>query len=136
MNRAVQRAVIVLLRGMLWISEGRTYFKDSKLRRSRPAGTLCTRPECNPVAVRGRTITTRILYPREYLMSVLTLAYGVSGDQISGPEWLTTERYYIAATVPLNTAKDQFKLMLQGLLFERFHLTVHRETRSFSRLTC
>jgi len=34
-----------------------------------------------------------------------------------------------SATIPAGTTKDQFRLMLQNLLKERFHLRLHHETR-------
>ena len=70
--------------------------------------------------------------PRASLMSLLATAYGVAFDQISGPDWLTTELYSVAAKIPPNTTKDRFNLMLQNLLAERFHLTLHHGTKDFT----
>jgi uncharacterized protein (TIGR03435 family) len=50
-------------------------------------------------------------------------------DQLRGPDWLKTQRFTITATLPPGTTKDNFKLMLQNLLAERFKLTLHRETK-------
>jgi uncharacterized protein (TIGR03435 family) len=62
-------------------------------------------------------------------------AYGVGMDQISGPDWIQTERYSnmysVVAKIPPNTTEREFHLMLQNLLAERFHLTLHHETREF-----
>jgi uncharacterized protein (TIGR03435 family) len=69
--------------------------------------------------------------PRDSLAGLLAAAYGVARDQISGPDWISTELYNVAAKIPPNTTKEQFRLMLQGLLVERFHLAVHHETREF-----
>ncbi len=44
---------------------------------------------------------------------------------------LGDHRYTILATMPSGTTKEQFHLMLQNLLVERFHLKFHREVRSF-----
>jgi uncharacterized protein (TIGR03435 family) len=73
----------------------------------------------------------QITYPRTWLGTLLTMAYGVHFDQIVGPDWIHTEAYSIVAKIPPNTTKDQFNLMLQNLLAERFHLTLHHETREF-----
>jgi uncharacterized protein (TIGR03435 family) len=73
----------------------------------------------------------QITYPRTWLGTLLTMAYGVHFDQIVGPDWFNTEAYSIVAKIPSNTTKDQFNLMLQNLLAERFHLTLHHETREF-----
>ncbi len=61
---------------------------------------------------------------------LIAQAYDVQDYQISSPGWLESERYDIVAKVPKGTTKEQFRLMLQNLLAERFHLTVHRETKS------
>lgn len=46
--------------------------------------------------------------------------------------WMETERYTIQAKVPPGTSDEQFRVMLQNLLAERFALKVHRETRNMS----
>jgi uncharacterized protein (TIGR03435 family) len=40
-------------------------------------------------------------------------------------------KFTITATMPPETTKEQFHLMLQNLLTDRFHLTMHHETREF-----
>jgi len=72
------------------------------------------------------------------LDEIIMLAYGVGGNQLSGPRWLTelttdptqVTRFEIIAKVPENAAKEQIPLMLQKLLEERFKLKVHREAKS------
>lgn len=71
----------------------------------------------------------RIHYPFTTLKALLQNAYDVKDFQISGPDWLATERFDIQATMPPETTKEQFKVMLQNLLAERFKVTVHRETK-------
>jgi uncharacterized protein (TIGR03435 family) len=45
------------------------------------------------------------------------------------PAWIASERYAIEATAPLHATKDQYRLMMQALLAERFGLKVHFENR-------
>jgi uncharacterized protein (TIGR03435 family) len=71
----------------------------------------------------------RIRYPNMSLKNVLMTAYDVKNFQIAGPGWLDTERFDITAVMPPETTKEQFRVMLQNLLSERFKLTVHRETK-------
>jgi uncharacterized protein (TIGR03435 family) len=71
-----------------------------------------------------------ISYSGVTLNRLLSMAYGVYRDQISGADWLDTERYVVTARVPKGTSKDQFDLILQNLLAERFKLTLHHETRA------
>jgi uncharacterized protein (TIGR03435 family) len=73
----------------------------------------------------------RISYPRITLRDLLTIAYGVKDDQVLCPEWATTERYSIAAKLPPNTTKEEFNVMLQDLLAERFGVVLHHEKRDF-----
>jgi uncharacterized protein (TIGR03435 family) len=63
------------------------------------------------------------------LSRVIMRAYGVQSYQISGPSWIDSERYDIVAKLPAGTTKEQFQLMLQNLLAERFKLVVHKETK-------
>jgi uncharacterized protein (TIGR03435 family) len=59
---------------------------------------------------------------------LLMAAYDVKVFQVAGPAWLDTERFEIDATMAPGTTKEQFRVMLQNLLAERFKLVVHQET--------
>jgi uncharacterized protein (TIGR03435 family) len=72
---------------------------------------------------------SRVSYTGMSLKNVMTRAYGVKYYQITGPSWLESELYDIAAKVPDGVPKEQIPAMLQALLAERFQMTVHRETR-------
>ena len=63
------------------------------------------------------------------MKELLTRAYGVKSYQISGPAWIDTDVYEIAASVPAGVSKEQVAEMLRNLLVERFHLQAHRETK-------
>jgi uncharacterized protein (TIGR03435 family) len=71
----------------------------------------------------------RVSYSNVTLRNVMTQAYKVKDRQISGPDWLDSERYDIVAKIPADTPKDQVPLMLQTLLAERFKLALHREQK-------
>lgn len=71
----------------------------------------------------------QISYSNVSLKNVLMAAYGVRVYQIQGPNWLDSERFDIAAKIPQGATKEEFKVMLQNLLAERFKLTLHRETK-------
>lgn len=73
----------------------------------------------------------RINYNGMSLKMLLTRAYDVKPYQISGPAWLDSERYDIAATIPEGATKEQFNVMLQNLLADRFGIKLHRETKDF-----
>ena len=63
------------------------------------------------------------------LFSLVTMAYGIGRYQLFGPESLSTARFDINARVPIGATRDQYRLMLQNLLAERFKLVLHHETR-------
>lgn len=60
---------------------------------------------------------------------LICVAYGVQYYQVAGPDWLMTDFYDIAAKVPIGATRDEYRLMWQNLLAERFQLTLHREGR-------
>lgn len=45
------------------------------------------------------------------------------------PKWTQTERFIVEARPEGSPTKDQFRLMMQSLLADRFHLALHTETR-------
>jgi uncharacterized protein (TIGR03435 family) len=45
------------------------------------------------------------------------------------PAWVKTDRFDIEATAPLHATKDQYRLMMQALLAERFGLKLHFEQK-------
>jgi uncharacterized protein (TIGR03435 family) len=61
------------------------------------------------------------------LFALIQMAYDVEGYQISGPDWMLSTWFDISATVPAGATKEEFKLMLQRMLAERFGLKVHQE---------
>jgi len=71
----------------------------------------------------------RIDYSNVSLKDVVARAYSMKPYQISGPSWLDSERYNITAKIP-EGARDKTPEMLQNLLAERFHMTVHKENRT------
>jgi uncharacterized protein (TIGR03435 family) len=83
----------------------------------------------------GSSDPGRIQYPAITLQNLMMTAYGVKDFQISGPTWLATERFEIQATMPPETTKEQFHIMLQNLLAERFKMTIHRETKELPMYT-
>jgi len=63
------------------------------------------------------------------LMDLICKAYEVKQYQVTGPSWLSTERFDIVAKMPEGATKEQVPKMLQTLLAERFKLQIHREKK-------
>ncbi|HEV2576952.1 MAG TPA: TIGR03435 family protein [Acidobacteriaceae bacterium] len=59
----------------------------------------------------------------------VAFAYGVSTSQVAGPASISDKRYDIVAKVDHDVTADQMRQMMQALLADRFHLTLHHEQR-------
>jgi uncharacterized protein (TIGR03435 family) len=82
----------------------------------------------------------RIHFRRAPMIELLASAYDLPPDRISGgPSWVRDffgpNLYEVVATMPSNTGKRQFQLMLQNLLVERFNLKVHHAVKNFPGYT-
>ncbi len=71
----------------------------------------------------------RINYQGVTLKFLLARAYDVKDFQVTGPDWLNTERYDVIAKLPECADRDQVPRMLQALIADRFKLTLHREQK-------
>jgi uncharacterized protein (TIGR03435 family) len=86
-------------------------------------GQVCGGPgSSDPERFTGNSVSLHLL---------LQQAYVLQNFQLIGPDWIDTARYDITAKVPPGATKDDFKLMLQSLLEDRFKMKVHHETRDF-----
>src|SRR5215467_10908638 len=63
------------------------------------------------------------------LTDIIGNAYKVKKYQISGPDWMGSQRFDILAKLPDGASKDQVPEMLQDLLIQRFKLAVHHESK-------
>jgi uncharacterized protein (TIGR03435 family) len=77
----------------------------------------------------GTSNPGHIFYSRTSLERLLMNAYEVQPGQISGPDWLSSEKFDITAIVRKGATQDQVDGMLQSLLVERFKLALHRTTK-------
>ena len=59
------------------------------------------------------------------LADLIRTAYEVKAHQVTGPDFLKSERFDISAKMPEGATKEQVPAMLRALLAERFGLTVH-----------
>ena len=64
------------------------------------------------------------------LRGLVAVAYKTRPYQFEAPQWMSSQWYEIAATLPEGHTKvDEVLEMLRGLLAERFHMKTHRETK-------
>lgn len=71
------------------------------------------------------------------LSGLILKAFDLQPYQLSGPDWLLSvgmqsTRFMVSAKIPPGASKEQFRLMLQNLLAERFKLTVHHSQKEMS----
>jgi uncharacterized protein (TIGR03435 family) len=83
----------------------------------------------------GTNDPSRFRAPNISLFDLIPRAFGLSTDQIVGPPWLrdlmSSSYFTVIATMPPDTTKEQFQVMLQNLIVERFHLAFHHGVRNF-----
>ncbi len=78
----------------------------------------------------GMTIDDAIVNVKSMsIAELMRYAYKVKSFQISGPDWLGSERFSIVAKMPHGASRDQIPEMMQALLAERFKLVFRRESK-------
>ena len=78
------------------------------------------------VRIQGERVTGN----RLTLEELLVFAHGVQRSQISGPNWISTERFDLVAKTETPVTYPRLRKMLQVLLEDLFKLMSHRETRA------
>jgi uncharacterized protein (TIGR03435 family) len=63
------------------------------------------------------------------LATYISYAYRVKSYEISGPDWMASERFDITAKLPAGGSSKDVIEMLRTLLEERFQLKTHRESK-------
>jgi len=62
------------------------------------------------------------------LLRIISRAYNLTDDRVSGPAWIESQCYDIRAKASGNAPDHDLMRMLQALLKERFHLVARRES--------
>ena len=63
------------------------------------------------------------------MRDLLAMAYRIKLYQLSGPEWIATERYDINAKLPEGVSPETLPEMVQALVSDRFGIRMHREQK-------
>ena len=79
------------------------------------------------VHIDGAQVRAIALTLKEYV----GIAYRMKVSQITGPDWIGSERYDISATLPQGSTEAQIPEMFQALLVDRFQLKSHQEKKEF-----
>jgi uncharacterized protein (TIGR03435 family) len=65
------------------------------------------------------------------LKDYIRIAYRVKDYQVEGPDWISSERFDIAAKLPAGGSREQVNGMLQSLLSDRFKVAFHQVKKEF-----
>jgi uncharacterized protein (TIGR03435 family) len=83
----------------------------------------------------GASDPGRFHWAKATMGGLLREAYGLRWEELIGPIWFDDPQgpnlYLVDAKMPPSTTVEQFRLMMQNLLKERFHLAIHHEIRNF-----
>jgi len=63
------------------------------------------------------------------IKNLIARAYHIQPSLITGPDWISSDRFDISAKLPDGATTDQIPEMLQSLLAERFGLKIHFEKK-------
>jgi uncharacterized protein (TIGR03435 family) len=81
------------------------------------------------VSVRGGPGTSLFRCENCSLSTLIENAFGIQDYQLSGPDWMQNTRFDISAKIPPGTTQEQYRLMIQNLLMERFKMAFHRDKK-------
>jgi len=73
----------------------------------------------------------RYTFGRANLLDLILIAYRVEVFQVSSKLPLDRDEFDLTAGVPARSTREEFRVMMRNLLAERFHLSLHMESREF-----
>ncbi len=128
MSKTILTAIVLSV-GTVWAQSGTDKLKF-EVASVKPAAPIPGAPWTPVTGGPGTNDPVRITCRHVSLQYLLVNFYGFEGSRITGQALTNTGNDYdIVATMPVGTTKDQLNVMMQNLLKERLHLTLHREAR-------
>ena len=119
------KRTICLLFALVSAAAAQTQFEVASIR---PSGPDCVRGwDGGP----GHKDPTRYTFGQATMHDLISTAWGVSYFQVSSSVPLDRDKFDLAAKVPEGATKEQFRVMMQNMLKERFGLNFHLESRDF-----
>lgn len=77
----------------------------------------------------GTSDPTRFTCTNCAIPQLILIAYNIRPYQLNAPGDLNSQRFDIVAKIPEKSTKEDFRVMMQKLLAERFKLVIHRDTK-------
>jgi uncharacterized protein (TIGR03435 family) len=74
----------------------------------------------------------RINYQGLSMRLILARAYEMKDYQITGPDWIDSERFDVTAKIPDGVARELVPAMLRALITERFKLASHSDKKEMN----
>jgi uncharacterized protein (TIGR03435 family) len=110
-------------------------FEAASVKRSDPKATGPIAINCNGGP--GSSDPGLLTCTNVALAQLAAIAYKLQFYELVSPEWMihggSQNGYDVVAKIPPGATQDQYRLMFQRLLAERFHLVVHRESRDMAK---
>jgi uncharacterized protein (TIGR03435 family) len=128
-SRMLSRLSIVILAATAAFAQTRPAFEVASIKPSAPLdmAKLAAEMQQGKMPKMGAHVDgSRAEYTYVALRDLIVLAYGVKPFQVTGPDWITKDRFDIVAKMPEGSRKEDAPKMLQTLLEERFKLAMHR----------
>lgn len=122
----MRATILIALSAAAFAQTPRPEFEAATVKLAAPTGSYV--PRGGPGTADPKHVNYRSLSMKNLLMAAYDLPIG----RITGPAWIDSERYDIAASLAPGTTQEQVAVMLQNLLADRFQLTVHHETHDMA----
>jgi uncharacterized protein (TIGR03435 family) len=120
----MKRLILALFMPLVAVSQALPEFEVASIR---PTGNQPPNAVNAGVHIDGALARFNYLALKDYV----GMAFRIKLYQISGPDWLATERFDIAAKLPDGGATAKIPEMMQSLLADRFQMKVHHEMKEF-----
>ena len=125
--RAIRSAILGVAASAVLLAQTAPVRPEFEVASIKPSATVPLAEKVHVgVQIDGAQVHCTYLSLKDYIR----IAYQVKEYQITGPEWLASQRFDIHAKLP-EGGRGQFRDMLQNLLADRFAVKMHRDSKEF-----
>jgi uncharacterized protein (TIGR03435 family) len=125
--RAIRSAILGVAASSVLLAQTAPARPEFEVASIKPSATVLLAEKVHVgVQIDGAQVHCTYLSLKDYIR----IAYQVKEYQITGPEWLASQRFDIHAKLP-EGGRGQFRDMLQNLLADRFAVKMHRDSKEF-----
>jgi uncharacterized protein (TIGR03435 family) len=125
--RAIRSVILGVAASAMLLAQAAPVRPEFEVASIKPSATVPLAEKVHVgVQIDGAQVHCTYLSLKDYIR----IAYQVKEYQITGPEWLASQRFDIHAKLP-EGGRGQFREMLQNLLADRFAVKMHRDSKEF-----